>query len=457
MRYLRALQGPLSAVPDTPPSIEVSHYLKDGIFVPAPFFEAPLLALVPPGSAPSTPEADIGVSGWLAILCAVAVLTSATYVLPISAARGLAYGATGLAHLAFSTSAKYGPVEVYSVLSAAFVVTSCLQAGLKWGWAMVIVAGLVAPIDPALCLVLATSSKVLLDTDVLSEDTDRGIMYGYWRRWSTAGTAVATAVYSLSLHTGSPGMPQATIRGFAFAAVAVLGVTAFRLPGVSDVPDRLRLSTRACAVAVAVFCLGIARGSLLPQALAAELVAHGFPAQVPGMVALISAIAEFAVLSMTSGCFGSGYSNQLAVGLMLGGVHLQVVCAVSASDWLFVLPISALLAGVSSALVAQSIPSFAATCGSTLAQGALQSIELLGTAIAVIIWPQVSAWAGVTFAYQISADLLIVVGVILLLTGAPGIKWMESPLMRPVTPPTSTVDSATSPDRPRSARAQTSK
>jgi hypothetical protein len=436
----------------------VSHYLKDGIFVPAPFFEAPLLALVPPGSAPPTPEIDIGLSGWLAILCAVAVLASATYVLPVSAARGLAYGATGLAHLAFSTSANYGPVEIYSVLSAAFVVTSCLQAGWKWGWAIVLAAGLVAPIDPALCLVLATSCKVLLDTDVLSEGADRGTSYGYWRRWSTAGTAVATAVYSSSLHTGSSGMPQATIRGFAYAAVAVLGVTAYRLPKVSNVPDRLRLSTRAWAVAVAVLCLGIARGALLPQALAAELVAHGFPAQVPGMVALISAIAEFTVLSMTSGCFGSGYSNQLAVGLMLGGVHLQVVCAVSASDWLLVLPISAVLAGVSSALVAQSIPSFAATCGSTLAQGALQSIELLGTAIAVIIWPQVSAWAGVTFAYQISADLLIVVGVILLLTGAPGIKWMESPLIAgvsPVTPPVSTVDSATSPERPRHGRAQT--
>lgn len=129
------------------------------------------------------------------------------------------------------------------------------------------------------------------------------------------------------------------------------------------------------------------------------------------------------VLSLQSACFvDTGHATLLAIGVLLTGVHLQVICAVSAANWLFVLPISAVLAGVSAAFVALSIPCIAAGYGGPLAQGVLQALEFLGTAVAVVVWPHVSSWAGETFAYQLSADLLVVVGVVMIFAEKIGLR-----------------------------------
>jgi hypothetical protein len=434
MRYLRKELVPHAVhqaglPPPPPPTIEVSHYLKDGIFVPALFFEPHLLAFVHPGA--SDPAENHGISKWSSLiifLCATAFCL-VTYFAPHAVARSLKYAAVSLTHLAFSTAAFYGPVEVYSVLAAAFVTTACLEAGWNCGWAMAAMSALVAPIDPAIALLLAASCKALVDAEVLQEETTAW-SYGQWRRWGTVGVAVTTAIYGRVQYTASE-KQHAAVSGIACTAAAVLGAGALRFRNRrersgSD-PRSRRWEPSAWGIGTVVFCLGIARGAMLPHAFATELIANGFPPQVTGLVGLIAVIVEFGVLSLQSACFfDSGHATLLAIGVLLTGVHLQVICAVSAANWLFVLPISAVLAGVSAAFVALSIPCIAASYGGPLAQGVLQSLEFLGTAVAVEVWPQVSKWAGETFAYQLSADLLVVVGVVMIFADRLGLKKLLS-------------------------------
>jgi len=432
MRFLRSAELPAvyhsGPSPPPPPTIEVSHYLKDGIFVPAFFFEPHLLAFVHPGAS-DPPEMDASISKWASLVIFFCALGFAlvTYFAPHAVARSLKFAAVCLTHLAFSTASLYGPVEVYSVLAAAFVTTACLEAGWQCGWGMAAMSALCAPIDPAIALLLAASCKVLVDAEVLQEEgTGTAWSYGRWRRWGTFGVAVTTAIYGRVQFTAS-GKEHAAVSGIACTAAAVLGVGALRFRGArarsgSD-PRAARWATSAYGIGAVVFCLGVARGAMLPHAFAAELIANGFPPQVTGLCGLVAILVEFFVLSLQSACFFEiGHATLLAIGVILTGVHLQVVCAVSAANWLFVLPISALLAGVSAAFVALSIPCIASSYGGPLAQGVLQGLEFLGTAVAVEFWPHVSKWAGETFAYQLSADLLVVVGVVMIFAESLGLK-----------------------------------
>merc|ERR1719440_2775144 len=380
---------------------------------------------------------DAGISKWASLVIFFCALGFAlvTYFAPHAVARSLKYAAVSLTHLAFSTASLYGPVEVYSVLAAAFVTTACLEAGWQCGWGMAAMSALCAPIDPAIALLLAASCKVLVDAEVLHEE---GIAwaYGRWRRWGTVGVAVTTAIYGRVQYTES-GKEHATVSGVACTAAAVLGVGALRFrAGRAESgadPRSVRWEPSAWGMGTVVFCLGIARGAMLPHAFAAELIANGFPPQVTGLVGLVAAIVEFFVLSLNSSCFlNTGHATLLAIGVLLTGVHLQVICAVSAANWLVVLPISAVLAGVSAAFVALSIPCITAGYGGPLAQGVLQALEFLGTAVAVVVWPHVSKWAGETFAYQLAADLLVVVGVVMIFADSLGLKKiLSSPASRP--------------------------
>merc|ERR1711964_497495 len=99
----------------------------------------------------------------------------------------------------------------------------------------------------------------------------------------------------------------------------------------------------------------------------------------------------------------------MAFGLIGLGVHLQVICAVGGGNWLYVLPVGALALGVANGLLAAAVPLLAAEHGGVATQGLFQGVELLSTAAAVLVWPQVIEWAGSTFAYQLAADLVIVV------------------------------------------------
>merc|ERR1719327_599203 len=221
--------GLSSSSPHQPPTIEVSHYLKDGIFVPAFFFEPHLLAFVHPGA--SDPPDNHSISKWAALfifLCATAFGLT-TFFAPHTVARALKYAAVSLTHLAFSTASLYGPVEVYSVLAAAFVTTACLEAGWQCGWAMAAMSALCAPIDPAIALLLAASCKALVDAEVLQEE-GTAWAYGRWRRWGTVGVAVTTALYGRVQYTSS-GKEHATVSGIACTAAAVLGVGALRFRG----------------------------------------------------------------------------------------------------------------------------------------------------------------------------------------------------------------------------------
>jgi hypothetical protein len=409
----------------------VSHYLKDGIFVPALFFEPNLLAFVHPGA--SDPPDNRRISKWssLVIFICAAAFGLTTYFAPHTVARALKYAAVSLTHLAFATAALYGPVEVYSVLAAAFVTTACLEAGWQCGWGMAAMSALCAPIDPAMALMLAASCKVLVDAEVMQEE---GSAWGYgrWRRWGTVGVAVTTAIYGRVQYKMS-GDEHAAVSGIACTAAAVLGVGALRFRNGRSEPRSVRWEPSAWGIGTVVFCLGIARGAMLPHAFAAELIANGFPPQVTGLVGLVAAIVEFIVLSINSSCFfDTGHATLLAIGVLLTGVHLQVICAVSAANWLVVLPISAVLAGVSNAFVALSIPCIASGYGGPLAQGVLQALEFLGTAVAVEFWPHVTSWAGETFAYQLSADLLVVVGVLMIFADSLGLKKiLSSPAASP--------------------------
>merc|ERR1719327_1774979 len=218
--------GLSSSSPHQPPTIEVSHYLKDGIFVPAFFFEPHLLAFVHPGA--SDPPDNHSISKWssLVIFLCAAAFGLTTLVAPHAVARALKYAAVSLTHLAFSTASFYGPVEVYSVLAAAFVTTACLEAGWQCGWAMAAMSALCAPIDPAIALLLAASCKALVDAEVLQEE-GTAWAYGRWRRWGTVGVAVTTALYGRVQYTGS-GKEHAAVSGVACTAAAVLGVGALR-------------------------------------------------------------------------------------------------------------------------------------------------------------------------------------------------------------------------------------
>merc|ERR1719174_2854984 len=221
--------------------------------------------------------------------------------------------------------------------------------------------------------------------------------------------------YGLSTHLWpqSPGLYSLIA-----SAVAVLLVGACRFPAlpVRFAPEcGVRAWADGSAAVVAILLLGFGRGALLPHAFALQLVDEGLPSQAAGLVGVIALAVEFAVLSM-GGCLGSAHSL-LATGMVLSGTNLQVVCALSGKNWLFILPLSAALHGASTGLVAMAVPRIASGFGGPMAQGAFQGLELFGTALAVEIWPYLAEVAGnTTFAYQLAADLLIVVGVLALLT-----------------------------------------
>jgi len=415
MRFLRFIEGP-DILNAPPPSIEVSRFLKDGVFVPAAFFEPPLLAFVPPGAQPAALTAPTAL-GWGLTLCFAGAAAAVAWSVPLPSSRSLAYAAVAMAPLAFATSTAYSAANVYLVLAVAFFLTGFLaDRGSPWylAWAVVLGAAPLVFVDVCAAVVFACSAKVLLDAAVLNGEPSAQERYGLWRRWGSAGTAVMTMCYGLSTHLWpqSPGLYSLIA-----SAVAVLLVGACRFPAlpVRFAPEcGVRAWADGSAAVVAILLLGFGRGALLPHAFALQLVDEGLPSQAAGLVGVIALAVEFAVLSM-GGCLGSAHSL-LATGMVLSGTNLQVVCALSGKNWLFILPLSAALHGASTGLVAMAVPRIASGFGGPMAQGAFQGLELFGTALAVEIWPYLAEVGGVTFAYQLAADLLIVVGVLALLT-----------------------------------------
>jgi len=401
-----------------PPSIEVSRFLKDGVFVPAAFFEPPLLAFVPPGAQPTELTAPTSL-GWALTLCFAGAAAAVAWSATLPSARSLAYAAVAMGPLAFATSQAYSPAIFYLVLAVAFFLTGFLaDRGSPWylAWSVVLGAAPLVLVDACAAVVFACSAKVLLDAAVLGEDPSAQERYGQWRRWGTAGTAVMTMCYGVSNHL----WPQSpTLYALIAAAVAVLLVGACRFPAlpVRFAPEcGVRAWADGSAAVVAVLLLGFGRGALLPHAFALQLVDNGLPSQAAGLVGVVALAMEFLVLSLGSACLGNAKSL-LAVGMVLSGTNLQVVCALSGKNWLLILPLSAALHGTSTGLVAMAVPRIASTFGGPMAQGAFQGLELFGTALAVEIWPYLAEVAGnTTFAYQLAADLLIVVGVLALLT-----------------------------------------
>lgn len=406
--------GPVHKVLNVPaPKIEVSRFLKDGVFVPAFFFEPPLLGFVPPGAeVPDTEPPSM--FAWGGVFVTTALVVAFGSLLPVEYTRCLAYAAIAVPPLAFATSAAYSVAQVYVALSVAFFLTAFLaDKNRPWyiAWAVVLAAGPLTLVDPAAAAVLAASGKVVLDHSVLTDHRSHE-QYGLWRRWSTVGATFMTLTYGAAAY-GWPSETEATVAGLVAVSVAVLVVCAYRFQH-NGPREEVLTSFRPWAAMCSVVALGYGRGALLPHALAAQLVDNGLPAQAAGLVGLTSAIAEFAVLSYPNLCAAD---NLLTTGLVLSGIHMQVVCAVSGTNWLWLLPLSAILQGISSALVAMAVPRLAASFGGTRAQGALQGSELFGTAIAVVLWPSISGWAGRSFAYQTSAYMLIVIGILGLLLG----------------------------------------
>jgi len=416
MRILRFIEGP-EILNAPPPSIEVSRFLKDGVFVPAAFFEPPLLAFVPPGAQPTALPAPTAL-GWALALCFAGAAAAVAWSATLPSARSLAYAAVSIAPLAFATTTAYSAANVFLVLAVAFFLTGFLaDRGSPWylAWAVVLGSAPLVLVDPCAAVVFACAAKVLLDAAVLTEDPSAQERYGQWRRWGTAGTAGTTMCYGLSTHLWpqSPAL-YALIAG----AVAVLLVGACRFPAlpVRFAPEcGMRAWADGSAAVVAVLLLGFGCGALLPHAFALQLVDQGLPAQAAGLVGVIALTVEFAVLSIGSACLGSAQSL-LATGMVLSGIKLQVVCALSGKNWLLILPLTGVLHGTSTGLVAMAVPRIASGFGGPMAQGAFQGLELFGTALAVEIWPYLAEVGGVTFAYQLAADLLIVVGVLALLT-----------------------------------------
>lgn len=455
---LRAGGGGAAAVQKLVPKLPA--FIKGGIFVPAAFFAPFLLAFVPPGTLE---PAHASVKPWVwavfaVVLAALALLVRAP-LLPWAETCCLAYALVGLGPLAFAL----GPpdAQIALLIGLAFLAVGyCTEPveeatrGEPWVLALAGITPAVLALAglPAFGVVLCVGAKAWLDQQVL-RTLHQGQGYGQYRRWLTLG-AVG---YGVAFATATP---EVGAEVFNRLLVATSATGLFVLLGwIRQPPRTLGLDERtllraqpkaapsnptlsrtsswgtgqssytqlpghysATTITLAVLTLGVGKGALLPHALATRLINGGFPAHVTGLQTLVAALAEFGVLSLPNWCLPS-LRLRFCLGLILSGVHLQVVCALSGSNWPLVLPAASAVGGTASAFVALAVPPLAEICGGVASQGSIQAAEHLGIASSILLVPFViEATGSGTFVFQIAAYLLIVCGVMFFLEPRPTLK-----------------------------------
>lgn len=432
-------------------------FIKGGIFVPSAFFAPFLLAFVPPGTLE---PAHAAVEAWVwavfaVVLAALALLVRAP-LLPWAETACLAYALVGLGPLAFAL----GPpdAQIAFLIGLGFVAVGyCTEPveeatrGEPWVLALAGISPAVLALAglPAFGVVLCVGAKAWLDQQVL-RTLHQGQGYGPYRRWLTLGAVgYGVAFATCTPEVGAEVFNRLLVAASATGLFVLLGWlrqpalgerTLLRQAPAPQAPSRTTLSRTsswgtgqssytqlpghysATTIALAVLILGVGKGALLPHALATRLINGGFPAHVTGLQTLVAALAEFTVLSLPNWCLPS-LRLRFCLGLIMSGVHLQVVCALSGSNWPFVLPAASAVGGVASAFVALAVPPLAEICGGVASQGSIQGAEHLGIASSILLVPFViEATGSGTFVFQIAAYLLIVCGVMFFLEPRPTLK-----------------------------------